>query len=216
MNILFESNQLLVLNKPAGLSSDPQWDYPSAEGWARTYLTEKYGREPKFLALAHRLDRPASGVLLLVKKKSALREIQQHWSTPTTQKIYRVLTERELPQPAGTLEHYLRTDRAAKRAVISTPAVKQARQCVLSYRKIGAGPLPQTWEAEIQLATGRYHQIRAQLAAIDCPILGDRKYGASRDYLVEGIALHAAELRLVVGGMPLQFSAPPPWAKPNG
>lgn len=209
--ILFESNQLLVLDKPAGLSSDPQWDYPSAEGWARGYLKEKYGREPKFLALAHRLDRPASGVLLLVRKKSLLREIQENWAAPTTEKRYLVLTERELPQATGTLEHYLRTDRATKRAVVSTAQDGGARRCELSYRRLGAGALASSFLSEIRLHTGRYHQIRAQLAAVQCPILGDTSYGSTRPYRDEAIALHAAELRLRIGTEELCFTAPPPF-----
>ncbi len=212
IDILFESNQLLVLDKPAGLSSDPQWDYPSAEGWARDYLHEKYGREPKFLALAHRLDRPVSGVLLLARKKSVLRELQQNWSAPTTQKVYLALTEQPLPQEAGQLVHYLRTDRAAKQAKISQAQDGGARRCELTYRQLGAGPLPQSFLSEIRLHTGRYHQIRAQLAAVGCPVLGDAKYGAARSYHNETIALHAAELRIELRGENITFTAPPPWA----
>lgn len=212
LNILHESNQLLVVDKPAGLSSDPQWDYPSAEGEALAYLKQQYGRPPKFLALAHRLDRPVSGVLLLAKKKSVLKELQEHWADSTTEKIYLALTERPLPEPEGRLEHYLRTDRANKKAIASEATDGGARRCELTYRRLGEGPLPQCFLSEIRLHTGRYHQIRAQLAAVGCPVLGDTKYGSTRSYREEAIALHAAELRIELRGEQLTFIAAPPWA----
>jgi 23S rRNA pseudouridine1911/1915/1917 synthase len=211
LEILFESNQLLVINKPAGLSSDPQWDYPSAEGEAQRYLKEKYGRPAKFLALAHRLDRPVSGVLLLAKKKSVLKELQDHWADPSTQKVYLALTERPLPEAEGQLVHYLRTDRAAKKAIVSEAEDGGARRCALTYRRLGEGPLPQCFLSEIRLHTGRYHQIRAQLAAVGCPLLGDVKYGSTRTYREQAIALHAAELHIELRGESVTFTAAAPW-----
>jgi 23S rRNA pseudouridine1911/1915/1917 synthase len=100
--------------------------------------------------------------------------------------------------------------------VVSTAADGAARRCQLSYRRLGEGPLPQSFLVEIVLHTGRYHQIRAQLAAIGCPILGDEKYQSTQPYRDHAIALHATGLRLLVGGQEQHFTAPPPWAEEAG
>lgn len=188
--ILYESKWLLAINKPAGLVVEQAPHFPSVEDWAQHYIS-KYEKKT-YVGIIHRLDRSVSGALLLAKRKAALKDLNEQFRERRVQKTYLALVENEPPQAQGTLTHWLRKDQAAKKALVFDKKVKDSVECRLDYKI--AGKNDAGFILEIQLHTGKFHQIRAQLAAIGCPILGDSKYGAILPYQPEAIALHAWRL----------------------
>ncbi len=188
--ILYESKWLLAVNKPAGLVVEHSPSHPSVEDWAVHYLKKK---EPKpFIGIIHRLDRTVSGVLLLAKRRAALKDLNKQFLQRRVEKIYLARVEHAPPKDQDTLIHWLRKDLKLKQAKIFEHPVPDAVECKLTYKTLTqdeAGAI-----LEIHLHSGKFHQIRAQLTAIGCPILGDAKYGATRPWQPEAIALHAWKL----------------------
>lgn len=191
--VLYESTWLLVVNKPAGMVVEKSPHYPSVESWAKNYVAQ-HTQKP-FVGIIHRLDRPVSGVLLLAKKKAALKDLNEQFRLRTIQKIYLTLVEKEPPTPSATLTHWLKKDVIYKKALIYKYAVNQSEECSLTYHI--KEKIESYFLLEIQLHTGKFHQIRAQLAAVGCPIVGDKKYDAISPYKEDAIALHASRLTFV-------------------
>ncbi len=165
-------------------------------------------RDP-YVGVVHRLDRVTSGVLVFAKKRGTLKQLNQWFSERKIQKTYLAIVDQAPPKDAGILEHFLETDQKAKKAVVKdskSPASKKAR---LSYSILGKGA--NNWLLEIKPTTGRFHQIRAQLAHIGCPIVGDETYGGT-SIKKNSIALHAWKLKLpeAINSSPLEFIAPLP------
>lgn len=212
MTILYESSWLLAIDKPAGLLVEKSPYYPSVEVWAEEYIAQQ--TQKPFVGIVHRLDRPVSGVLLLAKKKAALKDLNAQFSQHQIQKIYLALVEALPPKPADVLVHWLKKDLKNKKALVFNKPTKDAVECRLDYHlreKIGPYQL-----LEIHLHTGKFHQIRAQLAAIGCPIIGDEKYGATIPYQPESIALHAWKLTTydLLTQLPLTMEATPNFRTP--
>ncbi len=218
MKILFEDYYLLVVEKPAGLSTESGGaKHPSAEQEALLYFTQslmknttsKRLKVTPFLRAAHRLDRPASGILLLAKTKTALTNVMAQFENRTVQKTYLATTERSPALPSAELRHWLRKDESGKQAIITEQQVRSSQLATLTYRtqvRVGSGAL-----LEVQPSTGRFHQIRAQLAHIGCPIVGDLAYGG-HIWQPDRIKLHAHRLALLhpKTGEPLVFESPQP------
>ncbi len=182
MEVIFVDNHILVVSKPAGLSTQTHGHMPSLEEEAKQWIKKKYNKPGAvFLQPIHRLDKSVSGLVLFARTSKALTRLQEQMRTLQIKKTYFAYVE-GIPEPKeAALEHFLIHD--AFRARIS-PEGKSAR---LSYRTLSTEN--NTSFLEIELHTGRYHQIRAQLAAIGHPILGDAKYGSTRTHH-PGIALH--------------------------
>ncbi len=177
LSILFEDNYLLAIDKPAGLQSDKdRWRNPSAEAQVAEYFRKTFPWKKQLVAgLAHRLDRPVSGVLLFAKTPAAVKGLAAQFEARTIGKFYLAILEKCPPQDEGELVHWLKKDDQEKRSIVVNPHLKASQQCRLRYKilqKKGEKCL-----AEIELLTGRYHQIRVQMATIGCPVLGDEKYG---------------------------------------
>lgn len=203
--ILAETDYYLVLNKPAAwLSERHPRDPQSAEAWAADYLLQQklqglpprqhYDRPPKppFLGVVHRLDRVTSGLLVFAKKKSALRLLNEAWRERRIQKTYLALVEQAPPAEAATVEQYLLKLPQERRAVVSAQPAPKHQVARLSYRHLGQNAHGHC--LQIELHTGRFHQIRAQLAHLGCPIVGDQHYGAQQPYQPHCIGLHAWRL----------------------
>ena len=203
MRILFEDNYLLAIDKPAGLSSESGGArHPSAEKEARGVISDEgggdisrrnRGKSPTYLRAVHRLDRTASGVLLLAKTKTALSNLMAQFERHTVEKVYLAGVARIPPAGSGTLRHFLKRAPDGKSAEVFDTPVEGSQMAELSFRvleKKGAGGL-----LEIFPATGRFHQIRAQLAHIGCPIDGDTRYGGPF-WQENAIKLHARRLRV--------------------
>lgn len=189
--LIKETNKWLVVNKPAGLNVEQLWDYPSVEAQVKNYLRRTPQKDP-YLGIVHRLDRPVSGALLLAKKISTLRELNQQFADRQVQKVYWAICSGTLSEPAGTLENYLVKDQKNKRALAFATPRSGAVFAQLSYRvfKSQAG----LSFLEVRPLTGKFHQIRIQLANAGCPILGDEKYGGRAVDVPNTIALHARKL----------------------
>jgi 23S rRNA pseudouridine1911/1915/1917 synthase len=174
-HILFEDKDIIAIDKPAGLQVErDRFGHPSLEEEVQNYL-EKYHRN-HYLGIVHRLDRPVFGVIILAKKLTVLKKLQQQMQEDDWEKIYRGWVVGSMPSSMGKLENYLLKDPKQKKAIIYDHEYPEAKKSTLRYavleEKDGKSLL------EIQLITGRYHQIRAQLGHIDRPIIGDTLYGS--------------------------------------
>ena len=210
-SILFEDNHLLAVNKPAGvLVQGDQTGDPSLIDYAKAYLKVKYHKPgDAYIGLVHRLDRPVSGVTLLTKTSKALTRMNQAFAHGRVTKCYWALTAEIPPAESGRLIHWLKKDPARNRTSTYSKERHGAKKSELRYvlnRTINGKHL-----LEVFPKTGRSHQIRAQLAAIGCAILGDVKYGF-KGKGSPSIALHARSLQFdhPVKKEPLLIEAPIP------
>lgn len=204
MEILLEDGPLIAVNKPAGLLTQgvPQGQ-PSLESAVKQYLREKYSKPGNvYLGVPHRLDRPVSGVVVFARNSKAAARLAEQFRERSVRKFYLAVTERVPEQPQGRLTDWLLKDAVAAHVTVVPPETPGAKEAILDFRVLdersGRALL------EIELHTGRMHQIRVQLAARGYHIVGDRQYGATLspaaeaayDRLVSPIALHAQRLFL--------------------
>lgn len=212
MEILFEDNHLLVVNKPFGMPSqgDATGD-ESVVDWAKQDIKVRYQKPGNvYVALIHRLDRPAGGVLVLGKTSKAAARLSKQFQQKEVKKIYWAITEKAPEPPTGSLHHHLRKlpDKNIMRAY--QKPVHHSQPADLDYRLLktqGKRAL-----VSVRLHTGRRHQIRVQLASIGCTIQGDVKYGKTNFTYNKSIALLARELTLThpTQQTPMTFIAPLP------
>ena len=208
--ILFEDNHLLVVNKLPGeiVQGDKTGDEPLVET-LKSYLKIKYNKPGAvFLGVVHRLDRPVSGAVAFARTSKALSRMNAMFQTREVKKVYWAICPHPGPPPTGGgrkgggfesewehLTHYLkRNEKQNKSYVYETPA-EGRQKAELTYRKIASGDRYDL--LEVELLTGRHHQIRAQLSAIGCPIKGDLKYGAPRSNPDGSISLHSRLVEFV-------------------
>jgi 23S rRNA pseudouridine1911/1915/1917 synthase len=213
--VLFENEHCLVVNKPAGLSTQAPRGIDSLEVQIRAHLQsvvnadmnywqcDSTGKAPSvYLGLPHRLDRPVSGVIVLAKTKKGARKISRQFERRQVHKLYWAAVEGMVEATAGTLIDYLRKIPGEARVETVEESHPEAQRAVLHYRTLGATQHG-AW-LEIELETGRMHQIRVQLASRGHPILGDAQYGNKtpfgpqyEDVRLRAIALHARQLSFV-------------------
>jgi len=164
--------------------------HPNLLQLVKNYLKSKTStREPVYAQHLHRLDRPVSGIVLFTKHRDSLRNLSDQFAQRQVSKRYQAMTESAPMILSGTLEHWHRKEK--KKAILTNVEVPHSEIARLSYR---AQPAERGCLWDIDLHTGRYHQIRAQLSFIGCPILGDAFYGSGATYQPDAIALHASEL----------------------
>ncbi len=202
--VLYKNNQLIAFNKPAGVPVQPDL----TQDKDLIGLAEIYAKSSLFLI--HRLDRPVSGVVLLAKTKSAQNTLSDGFRSGTVQKTYLAVVQNPPPQDEGILEHFIVKDSRSKRANVVKEGEKDAQKAILRYRVLGRSDRYHL--LEVISETGRFHQIRCQLAAIGCPIKGDIKYGARRKNADRSIHLHAWKLAFShpVDQSNVQITAPLP------
>jgi 23S rRNA pseudouridine1911/1915/1917 synthase len=212
LQLLYEDNHIIAVNKRVGelVQGDCSGD-PCLADAVKQYIREKYGKTGNvFLGVVHRLDRPTSGVVLFARTGKALKRLNALFRKKQVQKVYWGIVGNPPPKRADTLIHYLTRDTTRNKSYPRTAPVAGAKEARLSYRWIL--DTERYHLLEIELHTGRHHQIRAQLAAIGCPIKGDLKYGFPRSNPEGGIHLHAREVRFdhPVQKKPLRIIADPP------
>ena len=213
MTVLYEDNHIIAVNKTCNeiVQGDKTGDTPLLDV-VKAYLKEKYAKPGEvFLGLPHRLDRPTSGVVLFAKTSKALTRLNAMFQThDQIRKTYWAITA-NCPQPTeGRLEHYLVRREEQNKSYVVKPGTKNAKLATLTYQVIAHSE--RYYLVEIQLETGRHHQIRCQLAAIGCPVKGDLKYGAPRSNPDGGISLHARRIEFIhpVSKEQITITAPVP------
>lgn len=192
--ILYEDNHLIAVYKPAGVlvQGDKTGDECLMDEVKR-YLKEKYHKPGQvFLGLLHRLDRPVSGVILFAKTSKGAARLSEQIRNHTVTKIYHALVEGKFAKPQATLVHYIEKDAKKNKVAIFNKPTPGTLRAELSYEVIKSDGRKSL--VKINLGTGRPHQIRAQMAAIGCPIVGDAKYGAKLPYEKGALALCATSL----------------------
>jgi 23S rRNA pseudouridine1911/1915/1917 synthase len=186
LQILHEDANCIIVNKPAGLPTQPdQTNDRSALDIVARYL----GRR---VWIVNRLDRPASGALVLTKTSNSAREFSDLFLNDKVQKSYWAMVKNKPEEDSGTLIHYLKRGAKSKKSLVHSDESNGGKKSVLTYKVLKS--LENYHLLEIELGTGRYHQIRSQLAAIGSPIKGDVKYGAKRKNQDRSIHLHARKL----------------------
>ena len=197
MNVLYEDNHIIVVNKQSGeiVQGDKTGDTPLSD-IVKAWLKEKYNKPGNvFLGVVHRLDRPVSGIVLFAKTSKALPRLNKLFAEhEKVRKTYWAIVANKPPQESGTLTHWLTRNEKTNTAKAYDREVPNSKKAILDYRLIAASQ--RYYLLEIQLHTGRHHQIRCQLAKIGCPIKGDLKYGAPRSNPDGSICLHARHLEL--------------------
>ncbi len=192
------------------VQGDKTGDTPLSEV-IKQYVKEKYKKEGNvFLGVAHRLDRPTTGVVVFARTSKALPRLNKIFSEKEAKKTYWAVVKNKPDQTEGTLIHWLKRNTKQNKSYANTKEVPESKKAVLDYRIIKE--LNSYFLLEIELKTGRHHQIRSQLAAIGCPIKGDLKYGFDRSNPDGGIHLHARALSFIhpVKKEMVEIIAPPP------
>lgn len=212
LQILHEDNHLIIVNKRVGdlVQGDKTGDKPLSEV-VKEYLKEKYNKPGEvFLGVVHRLDRPTTGIVVFAKTSKALTRMNALFSARETQKTYWAVVKNKPENASATLVHFLKRNEKNNTSKAYLKEVPESKLARLDYTVIKE--LAHYFALEVQLHTGRHHQIRAQLSAIGCPIKGDLKYGAERSNPDGGIHLHARKLLFVhpVAKEPLEIIAPVP------
>jgi 23S rRNA pseudouridine1911/1915/1917 synthase len=211
-NILFEDNHIIVINKlPSQIvQGDKTGDRPLAD-LVKDYIKVKYKKNGEvFLGVVHRLDRPVSGAVIFARTSKALTRLNALIKNREVNKTYWAVVKNMPPKESDTLVNFLRRDEARNKSYITGENTKNAQKASLTYKLIGSSD--NYYLLEIDLQTGRHHQIRAQLASIGCPIKGDLKYGYPRSNSDASIHLHARHLYFIhpVTLVPLSIHASAP------
>jgi 23S rRNA-/tRNA-specific pseudouridylate synthase len=196
ISVLYESKWVIVIEKPTGLLVEAHWKYPSVESWVKDYLSKQY-KNP-FVGIVHRIDRMVSGVVIVAKKRSALRHLNEQMRMGQIDKFYSALTSSKPHLMEGALDTYMGRSKDGKKAVRLDSVNKMAKRAKLKFRVAKRNNIYQ-WD--IKLITGRYHQIRLQLAGEGCPIIGDILYGSSVEEELVGIGLHCYQMVFVDPGL---------------
>lgn len=211
-DILYEDNHLLVVNKHAGDLVQPDPSGESAlEDQIKACIKARDGKPGAvFLGVVHRIDRPVSGAVLFAKTSKALARLNEMIRAGEIRKIYWAVTEQRPEPEQGELRHYVLRDGKSNRSRAYDAPKPEAKLALLRYRTVAAST--RYTLVEVELLTGRHHQIRAQLSKIGCPIKGDLKYGAKRSNPDGGISLHSRAMTFLhpVRKEPLTVTAPVP------
>jgi len=210
--IIYEDNHVIVINKRASdiVQGDKTGDRTLPDD-IKEYLKEKYNKPGNvFCGVVHRLDRPTSGAVVFARTSKGLERLNAQFRDKETDKVYWAIVENLPETTVGNLVHYLKKNENQNKSYVSKQSVVGSKEAKLQYKLIASSERYHL--LEIQLETGRHHQIRAQLATINCFIKGDVKYGAKRPNEDGSICLHARKLSFnhPTSKEPLSFIAPCP------
>jgi 23S rRNA pseudouridine1911/1915/1917 synthase len=197
IEVLFEDNHLLaVYKKPSDLSQSDKTGDASIDSEVKKYIAEKYNKPGDvFLGVVHRLDRPVGGVMLFARTSKALIRMNEVFRTREVRKTYLAVVNERPPEDEAVLTHYLKKNEKQNKTYVYDNEVNGSKKASLSYRL--AGRSDRYFLLEIELHSGRHHQIRAQLAKIGCPVKGDLKYGYPRSNEDGSICLFARRLEFI-------------------
>jgi len=197
MQIVYEDNHIIIVAKSSGeiVQGDKTGDEPLSEK-VKQYIKEKYQKPGAvFLGVVHRLDRPVSGLVIFARTSKALTRLNNMFRDGEVHKTYWAIVQQPPRQEEGQLEHWLVRNEKQNKSYAYDHEVPHSKKAILSYRLIGTSE--RYYLLEVQLMTGRHHQIRCQLAAMGCPIRGDLKYGAKRSNSDGSISLLARRVSFI-------------------
>lgn len=212
MTVVYEDNHIIVVNKTASeiVQGDKTGDTPLSET-VKQYLKEKYNKPGNvFLGVTHRLDRPVSGLVVFAKTSKALSRLNDMFRNGEVKKTYWAIVKNRPQELEGELTNWLVRNEKQNKSYAYDKEVKDSKKAVLCYKTIGHS---QNYHLlEVDLKTGRHHQIRCQLAKMGCPIKGDLKYGSPRSNPDGSICLHARRIAFIhpVSKESIEIEAPVP------
>ncbi len=212
MTVIYEDNHLIAVNKTCNeiVQGDKTGDTPLSEQ-LKAWLKEKYQKPGNvFVGVTHRLDRPVSGVVLFAKTSKALSRMNEMFRTGEIKKTYWAIVKNRPPQEEGELINWLVRNEKQNKSYAYDTEKPNSKKAILNYKLIASSD--NYYLLEIDLKTGRHHQIRVQLAKMGCPIRGDLKYGFDRSNKDGGISLHARKITFIhpVSKEPIEIIAPVP------
>jgi 23S rRNA pseudouridine1911/1915/1917 synthase len=212
MKVIYEDNHIIVVNKASGeiVQGDKTGDESLCDT-LKQYLKEKYNKPGNvFVGLPHRLDRPVSGVVIFAKTSKALERLNNMFRIGEVKKIYWAITKNKPLVAEGELSHWILRNEKMNKSFAYRKEVDGSKHALLNYRTLASSD--NYTLIEVELKTGRHHQIRCQLSAMGCPIKGDLKYGAKRSNPDGSISLHARYVEFVhpVSKQPIKITAPVP------
>lgn len=215
MTVLYEDNHLIIVNKNSSeiVQGDKTGDKPLVDV-VKDYIKEKYHKPGNvFLGVVHRLDRPVSGLVVFARTSKALTRLNEMFRTKEVHKTYWAIVGNRPSAPEGELIHWLVRNEKQNKSYAYDKEVQGSKKAILDYRLIGQSD--RYFLLEINLKTGRHHQIRCQLAKMGCPIKGDLKYGAPRSNPDGSICLHARRITFIhpVSKKEIDVEAPLPDSK---
>ena len=195
--ILYEDNHIIAVNKRSSdLSQGDKSGDESLDTEVKKYIARKYNKPGDvFLGVVHRLDRPVSGVILYARTSKALSRLNEMFRSTEVKKTYLAIVKERPPEDEGTITHYLKKNEKQNKTYVYDYEVKESKKASLSYRV--AGRSDRYYLLQVELHSGRHHQIRAQLAKIGCPVKGDLKYGFSRSNDDGSISLLARKIEFI-------------------
>lgn len=212
MTVIYEDNHIIVVNKTSSeiVQGDKTGDTPLSE-MVKQYLKEKYNKPGNvFVGVTHRLDRPVSGLVVFAKTSKALSRLNEMFRDSKVKKTYWAIVKNCPKEDEKELVHYLVRNQKKNKSFVYEKEVPNSKKAILDYRVIGHS---QKYHLlEIDLKTGRHHQIRCQLSKIGSPIKGDLKYGAPRSNPDGSICLHARHISFIhpVSKKTIELDAPVP------
>mgnify|MGYP004642425033 FL=1 len=212
MQVIYEDNHIIIVNKAPGeiVQGDKTGDKPLCE-IVKEWIKEKYNKPGNvFLGVAHRLDRPVAGLVVFAKTSKALTRLNEMFRNGDVHKTYWAITANAPAECEATLIHYISTVEQNNKSYASLVPKKDTKEARLHYKLIASSDRYHL--LEVNLLTGRKHQIRVQLSAIGCPIKGDLKYGAKRSNPDGSISLLSRRVQFIhpVSKIPVDVTAPVP------
>ncbi|WMI64956.1 RluA family pseudouridine synthase [Aestuariibaculum sp. YM273] len=212
LQVLYEDNHIIAVNKRAGdiVQGDKTGDKPLSDV-VKAYIKDKYNKPGNvYLGVVHRLDRPTTGLVLFAKTSKALPRLNALFVSKDIHKTYWAIVKNQPPKPADTLINWLRKNPKNNKSTAFPKEVKDSKKAILHYETLKQ--LDNYFLLEVNLETGRHHQIRSQLSNIGCPIKGDLKYGFDRSNKDASIHLHARHITFEhpVKKEPISITAPLP------
>jgi 23S rRNA pseudouridine1911/1915/1917 synthase len=195
--ILYEDNHIIAVNKKSSdLSQGDKTEDVSLDTIVKQYIKEKYNKPGEvFLGVVHRLDRPVSGVLLFARTSKALTRLNEMFREKEVKKIYWAIVKDRPPAEEGTIKHFLKKNEAQNKSYVYDTEVKGSKEASLSFKLLARAD--KYYLLEVELHSGRHHQIRAQLAKVGCAIKGDLKYGFPRSNENGSISLLARKIEFI-------------------
>lgn len=202
LDIIAEGKRWVAINKPGGISVEKHFDHDTVEKRALAQFKRPGATKMPYVGIAHRLDRPVSGVLLLAQNKSTLVALNELFAERKMTKVYHALVSSPPPQREGRLKHFLLRDKFGRKAIAAHRPLPGSKEAILDYKLLDEQD--GRYLLEVRPVTGKFHQIRVQLAQMECPIIGDSQYGSMMPFAENCIALHARSLAFTPPGERLE------------